>query len=96
MEEASRQRKERLAATRKRKLASSKSEEQASEEQASEEQASEEQAVEDSNTVKKPVLKFRNYTPANEEIKVAAKIHIATPNDLGETLEKNVDRITKE
>ncbi|CAG8669089.1 9328_t:CDS:10, partial [Racocetra fulgida] len=89
---ASRQRKERLEATRKRKLASSKSEEQASEEQASEEQAVEE----DSNTVKKPVLKFRNYTPANEEIKAAAKIHIATPNDLGETLEKNVDRITKE
>ncbi|RIB21605.1 mRNA splicing factor, partial [Gigaspora rosea] len=44
----------------------------------------------------KPLLKFRNYTPANEEIKAAAKVHIATPNDLGETLEKHVDRITKE
>ncbi|CAG8639595.1 2079_t:CDS:2, partial [Cetraspora pellucida] len=73
------------------------SEEQASEEQASEEQASEEQAIEEaSNIVKKPVLKFRNYTPSNEEIKTAAKIHIATPNDLDETLEKHVDRITKE
>ncbi|CAG8713173.1 19993_t:CDS:2 [Gigaspora margarita] len=84
MEEASRQRKERLEAVRKRKLESSKSEEQTVDNE------------EDSNTVKKPVLKFRNYTPANEEIKAAAKVHIATPNDLGETLEKHVDRITKE
>ncbi|CAG8550447.1 6587_t:CDS:2 [Dentiscutata heterogama] len=84
MEEASRQRKERLETIRKRKLESSKSEEQTVDNE------------EDSNTVKKPALKFRNYTPANEEIKAAAKVHIATPNDLGETLEKHVDRITKE
>ncbi|CAG8617680.1 2219_t:CDS:2 [Scutellospora calospora] len=83
MEEASRQRKERLEATRKRKLEASKSEEQTVDDQ-------------DSNTVKKPVLKFRNYTPTNEEIKAAAKVHIATPNDLDETLEKHVDQITKE
>ncbi|CAG8791038.1 27158_t:CDS:2 [Dentiscutata erythropus] len=84
MEEASRQRKERLETIRKRKLESSKSEEQTVDNE------------EDSNTVKKPALKFRNYTPVNEEIKTAAKVHIATPNDLGETLEKHVDRITKE
>ncbi|CAG8552754.1 10248_t:CDS:2 [Acaulospora morrowiae] len=77
MEEASRQRKERLEALRKRKLAS--------------------EEVGGTDNEKKPALKFRNYTPINEEIiNAAAKIHITTPDDLSETLEKQAVKITKE
>ncbi|RHZ69486.1 hypothetical protein Glove_283g48 [Diversispora epigaea] len=84
MEAASKQRKERLEALRKRKLES---------EDANTTTTTTEEN--DNNTEKK--LKFRNYTPINEEIiKATEKIHIATPDDLGETLEKQANKLTKE
>ncbi|CAG8451280.1 11736_t:CDS:2 [Rhizophagus irregularis] len=72
MEEASRQRKERLEALRKRKLDSD---------------TNKNDAEEDSNNIENPILKFRNYTPINEDIKSISTVNIATPKDITDTLE---------
>ncbi|CAG8524347.1 8481_t:CDS:10 [Diversispora eburnea] len=81
---ASKQRKERLEALRKRKLDSESTNTTTTTDENN-----------NDNTEKK--LKFRNYTPINEEIiKATEKIHIATPDDLGETLEKQANKLTKE
>ncbi|RIA92293.1 mRNA splicing factor, partial [Glomus cerebriforme] len=80
MEEASKQRKERLEALRKRKLGTEINND----------------AGEDDNNIKKPTLKFRNYTPINEDIKSISKINIATPKDITDTLENTVEKITKQ
>ncbi|CAG8497747.1 16960_t:CDS:2 [Funneliformis caledonium] len=74
MEEASKQRKERLEALRKRKLGN-------------EPENNKEEVKEEGKNEKLP-LKFRNYTPINEDIKAISKINISTPKDITETLEK--------
>jgi len=84
MEEAARKRKERLETLRKRKLG------------AEPETSADSQMTEIIDDDEKPVLKFRNYTPINDDVKSAARIHIATPDDIGETLERQVDRMTRE
>ncbi|KAG9306079.1 hypothetical protein G9A89_015983 [Geosiphon pyriformis] len=83
MEEASWARKERLAALKKRKIGS---------------EATGEEGVEstETNEGEKPVLRFRNYTPLNEEIKAQSIIKIGTPTDVGDTVEKQVDQLTRE
>ncbi|CAB4441168.1 unnamed protein product [Rhizophagus irregularis] len=81
MEEASRQRKERLEALRKRKLDSD---------------TNKNDAEEDSNNIENPILKFRNYTPINEDIKSISTVNIATPKDITDTLENTVEKIAKQ
>jgi hypothetical protein len=44
----------------------------------------------------RPALKFRNYTPINEDIKSISNINIATPKDIADTLENTVEKITKQ
>ncbi|CAG8490935.1 16818_t:CDS:2 [Funneliformis mosseae] len=82
MEEASKQRKERLEALRKRKLGN-------------EPENNKEEVKEEGKNEKLP-LKFRNYTPINEDIKAISKINISTPKDITETLEKTVEEVTKQ
>jgi hypothetical protein len=41
-------------------------------------------------------LKFRNYTPINEDIKSISKVNIATPKDIADTIESTVEKIAKQ
>ncbi|GBB91645.1 hypothetical protein RclHR1_01900010 [Rhizophagus clarus] len=81
MEEASKQRKERLEALRKRKLESD---------------TNKNNAGEDGDNIENPILKFRNYTPVNEDIRSISVVNIATPKDIAETIESTAETIAKQ
>ncbi|CAG8503496.1 7926_t:CDS:2 [Paraglomus occultum] len=93
MEEASKQRKARLEAFRKRKAEAISNTDEESE--------SNENRFYSSPSVLPPLingrtLRFRNYTPLNEDIRANSVVKIAKPEDIGDdTVEKTAEQIIK-